>query len=127
MSDAAPSPDDDTALAEGGPSLAILKGVVWGLGLILLLGFGLVAALIVKGPTEDEGETTLPVVTLEEGERIGHATLEGDRLFLTVDQPDGTQRLLLIDLAGGDIAASDIRYGSVESEAATARGTGDGR
>lgn len=94
------------------PNLAILKGITWGLGFLLILGVALVAVKISSGmssldesiavaPAAAESLAALPSVPLRAGEKMMQISGVGQSLFLLTDQG----RLLAI--VPGDGAAAE--------------------
>lgn len=79
------------------PNMMVLKGVVWGLGVLLLLGFALVAAIITMGPSEP---SYAEAVTLElvEGEDISASAVEGQTLTFVVARDGLPHRIVIIDM-----------------------------
>ena len=85
----------------------LLKGVVIGLGVVLVLGVGLMVYAII-GRTSD-GVAQPPavygdgVVTLAPGSRVVAMTEEGDHLSLLVEDADGGQRIMTVDRRSGAV------------------------
>ncbi len=92
--------------------MAMLKGLVIGLGLLIVLALGVIA-VTVANRTSGPKTTEAPVATaapgafgkvhveLPPGARVVETHIEGGRLVLRIVRPDGSEAVLAYDLAGG--------------------------
>ncbi len=78
---------------------------------IAVLFVGLIAVLsaVVYRTSDGEGARhaggTLPPVAIGEGARIVGTALAGESALLTVERADGSQELILLDLAKGEVSS----------------------
>ncbi|MEM9421653.1 MAG: hypothetical protein AAF986_03955 [Pseudomonadota bacterium] len=97
-----PNAPPDTA-EPAQPNLMVLKGVVVGLGVLLLLGMILIAIKISTG-VSDEPKAVAPLVALDilpplpmrQGERVHSVSANGYRIFVVLEHiSDGGERRVL--------------------------------
>lgn len=80
-----------------GPNLMILKGIVWGLGALLLVGFALVAVIIAKGPDRSYADKP-PTLELSEGDVISSTAFDEGKLLTVVERDGVPHRIVIIDM-----------------------------
>ncbi len=107
------APTDNTTGEVPGPNLMVLKGIVWGLGVLLLLGMVLVAVMIIFGVSDDEtvapsssvppsvAVSTLPPLPLREGEQIRSVSAGDGRVFVVLEPVGDGARTRLLYTGGG--------------------------
>lgn len=83
--------------------MTTLKVLVFGMAVLLILGFGvLIGGIVMKLQRMDGGggfgaaEVTLPA-----GARVVETTVSADRVIVRIALPDGEERLQVIDVANG--------------------------
>ena len=97
MSNAHAMTDQPTQDVPAGPNLMILKGVVWGLGFLLLIGFAVIALMIARGPRTDSVSERIEI-PLAEGEAISSTDIAEGRLFAVVTRGGLPHRIMIIDM-----------------------------
>ena len=81
--------------------MTTLKVLVFGMAVLLVLGFGvLVGGIVMKAQRLDTGFGAAEV-TLPPGARVVETTVSGERVIVRVALPDGEERLQVIDVANG--------------------------
>ncbi len=83
------------------PSHAAAKGLALGLGVLLLGGTALLITLLITRSPDAPVTTQELDFGLEVGERIEDIALEDGRALVLIENEEGQQRLLLLDLATG--------------------------
>lgn len=92
-----------------------LKALVIGMGILIVAGTAVVIVTIFNRLTGDESplkETAAAEsfghvdIGLAPGDRIEDMVPDGDRLFLHVSSPDGTSRVIVVDLDSGVVAGT---------------------
>lgn len=81
-----------------GPNLAILKGVVWGLGVLLLAGFALIAVMLARGPQEESYTADEMRLALIQGDVIASTSIEEDKLIAVIERDGMPHRIVIIDM-----------------------------
>jgi hypothetical protein len=90
--------------APGGANLMILKGVVWGLGVLLLAGILFIAIMIARGPggtVPDNPQAAIEQVTLAPGESLTDVAAGDGAAVLTISRDGIPVRLLHINFVSG--------------------------
>lgn len=109
MTDTPPPLDPEHARVQ-----RILKGVVVGLGVLILIVLGVIVTTIAgrMDAPDDNVENVNPaptfdavsgLVTLPEGGEVTHMALDGGLLALHVRGADGRAQVLIVDLATGAV------------------------
>ncbi|MGV6820041.1 MAG: hypothetical protein ACWA5T_06030 [Parvularcula sp.] len=100
--------DQNDQPSSGGQNLIILKGVVWGMGVLLVLGTVLIGVKIasvssgIKTETEEAGPAaSYPPVPLQAGETMANVEVDGGLIVITVEQDGTIGRILTIPTSGG--------------------------
>lgn len=86
---------EDQNITDGpvpGPNLAVLKGITWGLGVLLLAGVALVAVLVANRASREEATLVavsggLPPLPLIVGEQIQEVNTSGGLILITTERP----------------------------------------
>ncbi|MEM9234403.1 MAG: hypothetical protein AAGA69_09230 [Pseudomonadota bacterium] len=81
-----------------GPNLAILKGVVWGLGVLLLAGFALIAVMLARGPQQESYSAGEMRLSLAEGDVIASTGVDEDKLIAVIERDGLPHRIVIIDM-----------------------------
>jgi len=77
------------------------KGLALGLGLLLIGGTALLITLLILREPE-LGEAEMPSLQLQAGEKVVDASLDEGRALFVVEDEEGSQRVILMDLATGE-------------------------
>jgi len=89
-------------LTESGPNLMVLKGIVWGLGVLILMGLGLVAWKISPGPVSTAPREDLALV-IEEGDRIVSSSMDNDQLIAVIERDGMPHRIMIVDMRTNEV------------------------
>jgi hypothetical protein len=85
---------------------------VWVMGVVIVVGFGVVAAVVAGRLAHREAGAGRPFaaapIAIPKGARIEAMTLSSDRLVVDLVLPDGGRDILVLDLATG------TRLGTIE-------------
>jgi hypothetical protein len=82
--------------------MTTLKVLVFGMAVLLILGFGvLIGGIVMKLQRMDGGGFGAAEVTLPAGARVVETTVSADRVIVRIALPDGEERLQVIDVANG--------------------------
>lgn len=89
----------------------ILKGVTWGLGVVLLLGFALVGFLIATGGPGDDGLPGDSVsLILSPDETVAASNLNGDYLVSVIERDGVSHRIMIIDMRTKESREIPVEY-----------------
>jgi Family of unknown function (DUF6476) len=99
-------------MAEGNKMRAV-RILVTVMGIVIIVGFGVVAAVIAGRLSRREAASTAhsfagSAIDIPPGARIEAMTAASDRLILDVALPDGSRKIIVVDLGTGS------RLGTIE-------------
>lgn len=100
-----------TPTAPSGPNLMLLKGIVWGLGVLLILGFALVAAIIAMGPRDVPLAATLEL-PLQKDETILAADIANGELTTFTSRDGLPHRIMIIDMRTNELTEIPVKSAS---------------
>jgi hypothetical protein len=99
----------------GGPPVRALTVFVFVMGVIIIIGFGVVAAVIAGRMARGNAPAAVvaqhsatTTIDIPKGARVEGMTTAPDRLILDLLLPDGGHRLVIVDLSSG------ARVGTIE-------------
>lgn len=92
----------------GGQNLVVLKGIVWGMGVLLVLGtvlIGVKIASVSSGAKTDPDKVgpaaNYPSVPLNAGETMADVEVDNGLIVITVEKDGTIERILTISTSGG--------------------------
>jgi len=93
-----------------------LKILVVVMGILIVVGLAVVVITIVNRTSRVAVEVPLQTapatLAIPAGSRIAETALDGDRLLVRLQMPDGTARILVVDSATGKVLRRiDVREG----------------
>ncbi len=103
---AARAPGGAPALSEAEQrQIRVLKGIVIGLGVLIILGLGaLIAAVVLRASANTETASPADaMLELPAGGRVADMRLDGQVLVLLLEGADGEQELVVLHLRRGEI------------------------
>lgn len=88
--------------------MALVKGLVIAMGVIIVGGLVVIVATLVmrSGPSADDAPTEKSEVMLGAGERLAEASLSRGQMLLRIELPNGDTRLEVRDFKNGRVVAT---------------------
>lgn len=81
--------------------MALVKALVIGMGLLIAAGLVVIVVTLVQRSGSPSGPPVMSTAELAAGERLVETSLDGSRVLLRIDLPNGGSRLEVRDMKDG--------------------------
>jgi hypothetical protein len=92
--------------------MALVKALVIGMGVLIAAGFVVIVVTLVQRSGAPAGPPVTDTATLQLGERLESASIDGSRVLLHIVTADGGARLEVRDLKEGALIGTVIVEGA---------------